>query len=149
MRFIKMTLLALLPLLLVSACAEDDPVTPQIDHVEAIGIVLFQGSDVVAAVLRGETSDTLFADEGVTGESTTVRFYDEDETIVEAHADEVTFSWEIADESVAEVLQDSGMEGTFEFRLRGKKAGTTTIEFFILHEGHADFRSGKLTLVVR
>jgi hypothetical protein len=149
MRYFLIALFSILPLLLITACSEDDPVTPQVDHFEAIGVVLYQGGDVVAAILRGETSDTLDAAENETGEITVVRFYDEDENIVEAHADEVTFSWEIADTSIAEVLQDSGEEGAFEFRLRGKQAGTTTIEFFILHEGHADFRSGKLTLVVR
>lgn len=148
MRIIQLSILVLLFSVLFSACGEDDPVTPQDNHFEAIGVALYRGDVLHASILRGETNDTLRAAVGVTGEDYDVRFYNEDEHIVEAHDDEVTFSWEIGDTSVVEVVQESGKEGKFEFRLRGLKAGSTVIEFFILHEGHSDFRSGKMPLVV-
>lgn len=149
MRYTLHTLILVLPLMILAACGEDDPVAPQEDHAEAVGLLLYRGDTLRASILRGVTTDTLYATVGETGEDFDVRFYNEDEEVFEAHDDEVTFSWEITDASVAEVVQDSGKEGKFEFRLRGKSPGTTTIEFFILHEGHADFRSGLMPLVVR
>ncbi|MDT8322966.1 MAG: hypothetical protein RRA94_02555 [Bacteroidota bacterium] len=149
MRHAKHALFIIVPFILLTACSEDDPVAPQEDHAEAIGLLLYRGDTLHASILRGETTDTLYAVVDQTGEDFDVRFYDEDEDVFEAHDDEVTFSWEIADPALADVVQESGKEGKFEFRLRGKQAGSTTIEFFILHEGHADFRSGPMPLVVR
>jgi len=134
---------------LLISCGEDDPVIPQEEHFEAIGVVLSQADTVVARILRGETSDTLHARVDETGEEFTVRFFDVDENIVEAQADEVTFSWEIGNPALAEIVQESGNAGAFSFRLRGIAPGETTVEFFILHEGHADFRSGTMPLTVR
>ncbi|HOJ05355.1 MAG TPA: hypothetical protein PK916_15255 [Bacteroidota bacterium] len=134
---------------LITACSEDDPVTPQEDHFEAIGMALYRGDTKVLGILRGVTTDTLRATVGVTGEDYDVRFYNENEQIVEADDDHESLGWEIADPSIVDVVQDAGKEGKFEFRLRGKKAGTTTVEFLIVHEGHADFRSGKIPVVVR
>ncbi len=145
---ISITLAIILALAVLPACSEDDPVAPQEDHIEAIGLVLYRSDVPVLSILRGVTNDTLRVATGVTGEDYDVRFYDKDEDIVEADDDHHTLGWEIGDASVIDVLQDAGKEGKFEFRLRGKKAGTTSVEFLILHEGHADFRSGKIPIVV-
>ncbi len=130
-------------LFLAAGCAEDDPVTPQDTHEEAIGMALFRGDSLAAAILRGIPSDTLTVGAGNTSEDYNVRFYSESEALFDAHDDGKTFSWEIENVSIVDIVQDSGKEGKFEFRLHGLTPGTTTIEFFILHEGHADFRSGK------
>lgn len=148
MRYSHIAILAFV-LLFTAACGEDDPVTPQQEHDDAIGMALLRDNVVVASILRGEPSDTLSVSAGVTSEDFDVRFYDEDEHLFEAHDDDKTFSWEIADPSVVEVVQDAGKTGKFEFRLKGLAAGTTTIEFFIMHEGHADFRTGKWPVRVR
>ncbi|MCB2203956.1 hypothetical protein KQI65_04350 [bacterium] len=142
-------ILALTSLPFLSACDEDDPVTPQEEHVEAVGIVLYQAGNPVAQVLRGESTDTLFATADNTSDMFEARFFDEHDDIFEADAEHHMLDWEIADTTVASVVQDSGSEGSFSFRLRGKTQGATSIEFFILHEGHADFRSGSLPLVVQ
>ena len=47
-----------------------------------------------------------------------------------------------------EVWQHEGEEGGFEFHLRGLKIGVTEIEFFILHNGHSDYRSGLFPVVI-
>ncbi|MCZ7555048.1 MAG: hypothetical protein M5R41_01425 [Bacteroidia bacterium] len=134
--------------LTITGC-EDDHVHPAGDHFEAIGVVLYRGDTAVFSILRGVTGDTLSIASGVTGEDYDVRFYDADERIVEADDDHSTLGWEIGDSSLLEVVQDPGKEGKFEFRLRGKAAGSTTLELQILHEGHADFRSGKIPVRVR
>lgn len=133
-----------------TSCSEDDPVAPQDDHFEAIGVVLSNSGIKVLSILRGVTTDTLHATVGVLSDHFDIQFYDEDEKIVDPpHDEHHTLGWEITDTSILEVVQDAGHEGEFEFHLRGKKAGSTQIEFFILHEGHADFKSGKIPVIVR
>ncbi|MBR9979182.1 MAG: hypothetical protein KFH87_13945 [Bacteroidetes bacterium] len=148
----------ILPLLLIAyltACSEDDPISPKQDHVEAIGMALFQDGQMVASILRGVPSDTLVVVEGALTEDYEVRFYDENEELFEIHDDnheheeESSFAWALEDPTVVAVLQDEGHEGTFEFRLQGLTSGGTHIEFFIMHGDHADFRSGKWPVRVR
>lgn len=144
-----MTLVAVLFILFLPACGEDDPVVPQSDHEEAIGLALFRADSLVFSILRGIPDDTLRIAAGSTSEDYEVRFYNDAENIFEAHDSDKTFSWEIEDATIVEVLQDTGKEGKFELRLHGLKSGTTSIEFFILHQGHADFRSGKWPVLVQ
>lgn len=141
---------AVLVLLLFIACSEDDPVAPQEEHFEAIGVVLTTSGIEVASILRGETDDTLYAEVGEVSDHLEVQFYNENEQIVEApDDDEQTLSWEIGNPDILEVHQDDGHDGEFEFHLEGLALGTTTLELFIMHAGHADFRSGKFTVVVQ
>jgi hypothetical protein len=148
MRFHYLAIPVLL-ILFITACSEDDPITPPEDHEEAIGMALFRGDSLVASILRGIPNDTLRIPFGTSTEDYDVRFYDEAEAIFEAHDDENSFSWEIADPTIVNVEQDAGKEGKYEFRFRGMKQGSTTVEFFIMHEGHADFRTGKWPILVR
>ena len=134
---------------ILSACSEDDPVTPPTDHEEAIGMVLYSSGVKVFSILRGVTTDTLRAETNVLSDHYEVRFYDEDENVFEADAEHHSLSWAIADTTIVQVVQEAGEEGAFEFHLRGKTQGKTTIEFFILHEGHSDFRTGSIPVVVR
>ncbi len=150
MRKAKLAILLSLPFILLTACDEDDPVTPQENHFEAIGVVLTTSGMNVASILRGETDDTLYAEVGKVSDHLEVQFYNEDEQIVDAPDDgDKTLSWEIGDTSILEVHQDDGHEGEFEFHLEGLATGMTTLELFIMHEGHADFRSGKFTVIVQ
>lgn len=141
---------AILMLLLFTACSEDDPVTPQEEHFEAIGVVLTTSGIKMASILRGETDDTLYAQVDDISDHLEVQFYNEDEQIVEApDDDDKTLSWEIGDMDILEVHQDDGHDGEFEFHLKGLSPGTTTLELFIMHAGHADFRSGKIPVMVQ
>ncbi len=140
---------AILLSIVVTACSEDDPVAPQDDHKEAIGLSLYSSGVKVFTIMRGQTSDTLRATVGVSSDHYDVHFYDINEKEFEADDEHHQLGWEIADPNLLEVKQHAGEEGSFEFHLLGKAVGSTTIEFFILHEGHSDFRSGKIPVVVR
>lgn len=132
-----------------NACSEDDPVSSPEDHFEAIGMIIETSGIRVASILRGETSDTLFAVQGVISDHFNVKFFDEDENIVDPPEDEdQTFDWQIDNPELLEVVQDEGHQGEFEFHLRGKAEGSTFIEFFIMHLGHPDFRSGKFPVKI-
>ncbi len=142
-------LLPSLLMLLFAACGEDEPIAPQSDHEEAIGLALFQSDTLRAIILRGVPGDTLRIALGENSEDYDVKFYNDAETIFEVQDAEKTFSWEIDDASIVEVIQETGKEGRFEFQLRGLASGSTNIEFFILHQGHADFRSGKWPVLIQ
>lgn len=139
----------MLGMLSINACSEDDPVAPQEEHFEAIGMIIETSGIRVASILRGETNDTLYALVGVASDHFDVKFYDEDENIVDPPNDEdQTFDWQIDNPEILEVFQDEAHQGEFEFHLRGKAEGSTFIEFFIMHLGHPDFRSGKFPVKV-
>jgi len=55
--------------------------------------------------------------------------------------------WVIDDAEIFEVYQH-GEKGGYVFHLIGLKTGSTQIEFFVKHEKHLLFRSGKITVIV-
>jgi hypothetical protein len=148
MRKILLTLTSLFLLFFISC--SDDPVTPQEDHFEAEGMVFYQSGIKIAEIFRGVTQDTLSIGASVEGPHTDIKFYNSNK--VEIDPPDYTkqpLAWELADTIFAEIEQHAGEEGSYEFHLVGKVAGITTVEFFIMHEGHADFRSGKIPVKVQ
>ena len=77
--FMVFTLIAVF----ITGCDEDDPVAPQEEHYEAIGVVLTTSGIQLASILRGETDDTLRIEAGKLGDHITVSFYNEDEQVVD------------------------------------------------------------------
>ena len=131
------------------AC-EEDPVTPQEDHFEAIGMVFYTSGIEVARIQRGETSDTLFALKDTLSDHFEVMYFDKEENIVDPPSeDHASLSWQIDDQTIVEVWQHEGEEGAFEFHLKGLNIGETEIEFFIMHNDHSDYRSGKIPVKVK
>ncbi|MCZ7602356.1 MAG: hypothetical protein M5R37_05790 [Melioribacteraceae bacterium] len=137
-----------LSVIVFTSCGDDDPVTPQEEHFEAIGTVIYDATGAeVLRILRGVTSDTLFAKVGILSDHYNVKFLDEDEVVVTPPADdETTMGLDITDTNLLAFEQDE--PGAFEFHLEGKAAGITTIEIKILHSGHSDYRSGLIPVKV-
>ncbi len=142
--------LCIIPLFLTGCADEDDPLVPE-EHFKAIGMVFETSGIRIASILRGETGDTLLAPLNDLSDHIEVRFYNNDEELIDPPQDNTQYklSWSIDDEAIAEVWQHEGEEGVFEFHLRGLQAGMTEIEFFIMHGDHNDYRSGKLPLRVQ
>lgn len=139
-----------LSVIIVVSCSDDDPVAPEEEHFEAIGTVIYDGSGAVAvSILRGETDDTLYIEKGNLSDHFTVKFYDEGENIVDPPDEEHTsLSYEIGNEELVEWYQHEGEEGGYEFHLRGMEQGTTTLELFLMHGDHHDYRSGKIPVKI-
>lgn len=143
---LKLFLLLFLSFAIIS-CDEDDPLTSEEDHLEAIGMVLYDSGIEVARILRGVTSDTLIASEGGLSGHLNIKFIDEDENIIDPpDLDNHYLSWEIDNPDIADIWQHEGEEGGFEIHLEGLKEGNTFIEFFVMHEEHSDYRSGKFPI---
>lgn len=149
MRFHKNFIFALFIILsffLVSC--DDDPVTPQEEHFEAVGLVLFSNSNEIARIYKGETTDTVFVNFNEVFENINVKFLNEEKEILETPTDEHTeLAWEIDDPSIVSI-SNLNETSSFNIEFTGLKAGTTLVEFFIQHEGHNDFRSGKIPFKV-
>ena len=139
----------LIAFLLIAGCAEDDPVSNQEEHFEAIGMYFSTSGIKIAQILRGETSDTLVAPLGGLSEHIEIQFFDENENLIDPPTDDdKKLAWEIGNSNLAEIWQHEGEEGGYEFHLKGLHEGVTTIEFFVSHLGHNDYRSGNIPLKV-
>lgn len=148
MRKLFLLLSSVLLVSLFISCS-DDPVVPQEEHYEAEGILFFQSGIKIAEIFRGVTTDTLFVNVDSISAEIEVKFYNSEQEIMDPPNDsEVSLAWEIDVLNIAEIVQTPGTEGSFKFSLKGLTSGYTQIEFFIVHSGHADFRSGKITLTV-
>ena len=118
-------------------------------HFEAEGMVFYDSGIEIARIHKGVTTDTLEAPEGGMSGHIDVKFIDHDNNIIDPPTgDEQTLTWNIDNESIAGIWQHEGEEGGFEFHLQGLEEGETMIEFFVTHDGHNDFRSGKIPVKV-
>ncbi len=135
----------LIAISIFTTSCEDDPVIPQEEHLKAIGMVFYTSGIEVARVLRGVTTDTLTAPVNGLSDHLNIKFINEEEKEINPPSTETqTLAWEIGDNLIAGIKQHDGEEGSFEFHVKGLKVGETSIEFFVMHNDHHDFRSGKI-----
>ena len=130
----------------LAACGKDDPLTPQEEHYEAEGLVLIDSGERFFRYFQDRIDsdngrvEALEVPHGQLTSKWSIHFLDEDGNEMAPPGGEGhTFTWEIADKSIVEVVQDEGDEGKFVFYMRGLEDGETTIKLQISHEGHADF----------
>lgn len=147
--FIRVLIVFILSLAIVS-CSKDEPLSPAEDHFEAEGMVFFDSGIKIVEIFRGVTQDTFFVPLGNMTPHIEIKFLSPERNVIDPpDYKKKPLSWSISDTSIVSVGQHPGEEGSYEFHLQGKKVGTTDIEFYILHEGHPDFRSGKIPVRVR
>jgi hypothetical protein len=135
---------------------DDDPIAPQSDHFEAVGMVIFQSGAMVLDYYGPEYDagdqtaylDTLYASQGL-NPHWSVRFYNEDGDLVDPpEEDNQWFAADFANPDLAELWWHEGEDGEFDFHLKGNQAGQTTVEFKIMHIDHADFTTLPIPLVI-
>ena len=152
-RYLGYATIAFMAIFMLSC--SDDPISPQSEHFEAIGMVILQSGATVLDYYgpdygAGDQTaylDTLYASQGL-NPHWNVRFYNEDGDLVDPPEDDKWFSAEFANPDLAELWWHEGEEGEFEFHIRGNQAGQTTVEFKIMHIDHADFTTLPIPLVV-
>lgn len=143
--------------LMAGGCGDDDdPISSQTEHLEAIGMVVYQSGSVVMDYfgpdyLASDTvayNDTLRASQGL-NPHWEVKFYDEDTVLIDPpESDDHHLNAVFGNSSLAELWWHEGEEGEFEFHMRGLAAGTTTVRFQVMHIDHADFSTLPVPLII-
>ncbi len=145
-RFAQTLVIAALTLTFMTSCDDDDDHHVDDEHFEAVGLVIsVDGTEVLRLQDNMITGSlTLNVDDAV---DYSVQFILEDGDIEIPHGDEVLeLSIEVDDDSRAEV---SGIDSeAYSFTLSGKQEGSADLTVSLLHEGHADYVSLPLPLVV-
>lgn len=133
----------------LSACKED-ALTESEDHFEAEGMVFYIGNSKIVEIFRGVTSDTFFVPLNNMTDTIKAKFLDSERNVITPYDYTLKpMSYEISDTAKVSIIQHPDKKGSYEFIMQGKRAGVTNVEFFLLHEGHIDFRSGKIPVSVR
>lgn len=149
----KLLFMAVIAMLgLYSGCKKEDNVlVPQEEHFAAEGVYLSTSGIPVASIFRGVSTDTIKVPLGNSTDHMNVRFFDANKNIINPPSDAAKkLNWGIADTSIVEIWQHQDEpDAKYEIHFRGKKAGITTVEFYITHEGHNDFRSGNIKVIVQ
>ena len=138
-----------------SGCGKEGPITQQEEHYEAEGLVLVDSGERFFRYFQGRIdsgdgrAEILAVAHGEVTSKWSIRFLDRDGNEMAPPTGEgFSFTWEIADTSIVEVVQDPGEAGKFVFALRGLEDGETTIRLQISHEGHVDFTTVPLPVYV-
>ncbi|MCX8056237.1 MAG: hypothetical protein N3F03_01335 [Ignavibacteria bacterium] len=147
--FVKVILFFGLTVLIIS-CSKDEPLSPAEDHFEAEGMVFYRSGNKIVEIFRGVTADTFFVPVNGSLNQIEAKFLNSERKVIDPpDYKKKPLGWSITDTSIVVVNQLASDAGKYTFHLQGKKAGVTQIEFFVLHEGHPDFRSGKIPVRVR
>ena len=138
---------------LLNSCSEEHSHGPG-EHFEAEGALFLDGSRApYLQIFRGQVDPafktTFKAPLNNLSDAFIVKFLDADKKEKNPPTDpSVRLTWKIANTDIVEVYQHEGEEGGYEFHLRGKKTGTTTIEFYLTHGDHSDYRTGTIPVEV-
>ncbi len=131
------------------ACEDDEQIVSYEEDSIAEGIIFYSFGRIIADIYKGETTDILSAFVGNRNTPLNVKFYDSDKNIIEPPDDnDISFRWEISNDDILELFNDSRGETKYGFHFIGKKIGTTEIEFFLLKENRNIFSSGKIPVIV-
>jgi hypothetical protein len=141
-----------LSLLFIISCSDNNPTEPE-DHFQPEGWVFINGaSQRFMQIFQGKFSvgsDTLFTvPNGEDSDHISIKFLDGKKIEIEPPSDkDKTLSWDIKDTTMIGVHRHDGEE--WEFHLEGKKVGETEIQFYVMHNGHSDVRSGYIKVMVQ
>lgn len=139
-------------LLMISLIAGCNPTGSEEElHDEPFGLVLLTGGVTLAeqrdGVVTYASGSSLSVPAGDETPLITLRFLDEDGDRFTPDEPEYELDWAIGNSDVLGVHQHEE-EGKWNFHLEGEQAGTTSIRFFLMHDGHSDFESLNFNVTV-
>ena len=127
----------------------DEPPSPgNCGHIEAEGLFLERDGSPIATEWNGVVDGGIDGIAGVESAPISLGFLRADSTAF-AVADTCPanhLSWEFGDPSIAEATLEPGRKWTF--RVRGLRAGSTTLTLFAWHEGHVHLSSLPIPVTV-
>jgi len=148
----KVSLIILLSFLFIVSCSENNTTEPE-DHFQPDGWVFINGaSQRFIQIFQGKYkagSDSLFAvPNGEDTDHIAIKFFDSKGAEIDPPTDkDKTLSWDIKDTTMIDIERHDGEE--WEFHIFGKKLGETEIQFYVMHNGHSDVRSGYIKVKVQ
>lgn len=144
-------LLSIIPIL-YTGCSDDTVQTPQSEHFQASGLIIYNEtlSDTILYYYNGALKvgyDTLFVPYNALSGHWTMKFLDANKNRLEPPSDpNHTLGWLIDNPDLLELYRHGS--DIWEFHLKGKGLGSTNIKFQILHEGHADFQTIPIPVLI-
>lgn len=135
--------------LAISGCDKDNPVGAEDTdegHAEAEGLIIKNSGVEIVRYENGEVTGEIEVDEGELSALLFVKFINADAELFVPEGGHYSLQWEIADTSIADVVQHGGED--WEFHIIGKEHGETTIVLKIFHGDHADFVSRPIPIHV-
>ncbi len=135
-------------IIFLNSCDKDkNPVTPHDSHNEAEGLVIKMNGTPLVIVKEGKVQQGKIAVKINEQTSTLlVKFYDADGDEFTPTEAASSLNLEISDGSVAEKVLFTGKP--WEFAIKGKKVGQTTLLIKLMHGDHADFTAPAIIVEV-
>ncbi|NGP76047.1 hypothetical protein G3570_05360 [Balneolaceae bacterium YR4-1] len=147
-KFSTNTLLITLAVLLITATACNNPASSEEEeHPEPAGVLLKMNGQEIA---RYEDNSVTGQIEVNAGEETTlIRLFFLDDSGNEFQPDEpeLSLQWRDINTAIADVEQHSE-DGKWAFHIHGEAQGNTSVVFQLLHDGHSDFDTQPIPVVV-
>jgi len=137
-----------LQLFLLLSCSENIVST---EHLDAVGMRIVSSGTVLTSYIRSDISafSAITVESGTQTSHLDIEFYDdESEEWTSPTNSDYTLEIDIADTSICQYWQHDDEQGGFEFHLQGKNSGSTSSIFRILHDGHSDFESRPVSIIV-
>ncbi|MFN3306180.1 MAG: hypothetical protein ACK42Z_03215 [Candidatus Kapaibacteriota bacterium] len=151
MKTLKMLFIyTFLLLFITTACKEKSSLENEMDHTEAIGVVVYHNEKPYFKVVN-TLIDTTIAKEFLVPLNEEryfeVKFIDAEGYEETPTDSSKNFSWVVDDATLIEAQLLANEK--FKFKIRGLKSGKTLIEFRLNHYDHPDFKTPKVPLVVK
>jgi len=148
-RYLRLLPILALTLFMTMGCDKDNPVEPDDhdeEHAEAEGLIIKNSGAEIVRYEKGNVTGEIEVDEGEMTALLLVKFINLEGALFVPEGDEYSMQYEIADTSIAGVVQHAGED--WEFHIKGKEHGETTIVLKIFHGDHADFISKPIPIHV-
>ena len=129
-------------------CTEDNPVEPEEQHFEAIGLYVISDGDTIVKYVDGVVTGSIEVQAGQQTPLLSIRFLTDKGDIGIPQGNESSLAWNISDVSVADIESEEDELTAYQFHISGKKAGNTEITIIINHNDHKDFESKAIPIVV-
>lgn len=128
--------------LLTAGCKNPASSDNDHEHTEPMGLQLVMNGETLVEYSDGQTDGQIDLDEGDVTALITVEFLNEEHKPIhdEDLGDEYSLGWDIENEDILGVESNDG-DGRWSFHLIGKSAGTSRIQFQLLHGEHSDFET--------
>ncbi|MDX1639941.1 MAG: hypothetical protein R3281_18420 [Balneolaceae bacterium] len=126
------------------------------EHTEPFGLELVLNGQTMIEYFEGEISGQIQVTEGEETALISVHFLNDEREEIHAEDldDEYRLEWTIENENIFEIEQHDE-DGRWSFHIHGKTAGTSRVQFRLMHGDHADFETpavnqdGAITVTVQ